>query len=272
MLAVALCLSAPAAAQRVAVLAPELNSVAEGFADRLAERLGTTMRVVDGGLARAAFDAIKPEAPFNMTTDESRTLGSAIGCDHFVVVRAATIPRYSLEKKEHFESFAALFTVSARSGRLADFRIVSFNGFDAWSAERLLLEAAAQTADDLATRIASVRAAESAELAKVKMTEVPTDATAPGFRSPLPFRRISPKYTAVADLYSVTATVDIEIDLSEKGMILRTEIVRWAGFGLDESVADAVRSMNWRPAENLGRFIPMRYLLRYNFRKIEKPE
>jgi hypothetical protein len=49
-------------------------------------------------------------------------------------------------------------------------------------------------------------------------------------------------------------------------------ITRWAGFELDESVAKAVRSMNWRPAERNGKPLPVRFLLRYNFKKIEKDD
>jgi hypothetical protein len=71
-------------------------------------------------------------------------------------------------------------------------------------------------------------------------------------------------------LYDVTATVERGVDLDAKGSIQRTRIVRWAGFGLDESVEKTVREMNWRPAELNGKNVPMRFLLRYNFKKPEK--
>ena len=90
------------------------------------------------------------------------------------------------------------------------------------------------------------------------------------FRPPVPYKRLKPEYTSLAFLYDARATVDILIDLDEKGNIMRTEITRWAGFGLDESVERAVRQMNWRPAERNGKPLPMRFLVRYNFKKIEK--
>jgi TonB family protein len=74
----------------------------------------------------------------------------------------------------------------------------------------------------------------------------------------------------LASLYFVEATVDIEIEVDETGKLLKTEIVRWAGFGLDESVTDAIRKMNWRPASRNGKTLPLRVLLRYNFKKLEK--
>jgi hypothetical protein len=98
----------------------------------------------------------------------------------------------------------------------------------------------------------------------------PASASVRNFRAPIPYRRIKPEYTVEAALYDIVATVDIVVDTDAAGKILRTEIVRWAGYGLDESVDKAVRSMNWRPAERNGRSIAMRFLLRYNFRKLEK--
>jgi hypothetical protein len=62
------------------------------------------------------------------------------------------------------------------------------------------------------------------------------------------------------------------VDIDAEGRIAASRIVRWAGFGLDESVEKAVRSMNWRPAMRNGKSLPMRVLLRYNFRKVEKDE
>ncbi len=92
------------------------------------------------------------------------------------------------------------------------------------------------------------------------------------FRPPLPYKRIRPEYTKIANLYSVEATIDIEIDVDETGKVARAEIVRWAGFGLDESVTETVRKMNWRPAERNGKTLPVRVLLRYNFKKIAPDE
>ena len=104
------------------------------------------------------------------------------------------------------------------------------------------------------------------------MEELPDDNSpaAKNFRAPIPYRRIKPEYTTDAYLYDIKATVDIMVDLGHNGSILRTEIVRWAGYGLDESVEKAVRSMKWRPAERNGKPLPMRFLLRYNFKKFGK--
>jgi hypothetical protein len=60
------------------------------------------------------------------------------------------------------------------------------------------------------------------------------------------------------------------IDLDAEGKFLRTEITRWAGYGLEDSVEKAVHAMNWRPAEKAGKIAAARFLVRYNFKKLEK--
>jgi outer membrane biosynthesis protein TonB len=48
------------------------------------------------------------------------------------------------------------------------------------------------------------------------------------------------------------------------------EVVRWAGFGLDEAALSTVRQLHFAPARRDGTAVPMRVLLRYNFRRPAK--
>jgi outer membrane biosynthesis protein TonB len=43
--------------------------------------------------------------------------------------------------------------------------------------------------------------------------------------------------------------------------------VRWAGYGLNEAVIATVRQLHFRPALRDGQPVPIRVLLRYNFRR-----
>ena len=88
-----------------------------------------------------------------------------------------------------------------------------------------------------------------------------------GTRPPRPFRRVKPEYTKAAALTEVEAIVDALVDIDEKGEVGRIEIARWAGYGLDQSVIDTVKQLHFFPAMRNGVAIPMRVLLRYNFRK-----
>ena len=66
---------------------------------------------------------------------------------------------------------------------------------------------------------------------------------------------------------SVEAAVDVLVDIDAKGKVGQIEIARWAGYGLDESVINTVKQLDFFPAMRDGVAIPMRVLLRYNFRK-----
>lgn len=258
-------------ALKIAVLTPEKTGLSESFAENLAAPLKGKFRVLNYSLSETAFLSASVEKPFNMTTGEGKIVGAAIGCDFFLLVKSETLRRYSSEKKEYFESFAAVYTISARTGRLVFWRLQSFNGFDAKASEKLLFDSTADLAKEIQGRILQ-SAKEELDEKPAGFAEIPDENSpdAKNFRAPLPYRRMSPQYTATAYLYSVAATVDIEVDFDENGRILRTEVVRWAGFGLDESVAETVRKMNWRPATRAGKALPIRVLLRYNFKKIEK--
>ncbi len=261
-----------AASGRIALLLPEKTPVGLSFTGLLSEKLESeTQRIIDRSLAESAFSAMDIETPYNMTSDQSRNLASAIGCDYLILIKSETIPRYSLEKKEYVESYAAIYLVSGRTGSLVDFRLKSFNGFRKEESERLL----ADSSTEIATLIAeAIEKTVGVGVKEKRFVEVPEAGTpeALGFRPPRPYRRVSPVYTRTAYLYGVAATVDVEIDLDESGNIRRTEIVRWAGYGLDDAVKKAVTDMNWWAAERNGAKVPTRFVLRYNFKKIEKED
>jgi TonB family protein len=88
-----------------------------------------------------------------------------------------------------------------------------------------------------------------------------------GTRPPRAFRRLKPAYPDAAAHARVEAVVDVLVDVDEKGEVSHAEISRWAGYGLDESVMTTVKQLHFFPAMREGRAIPMRVLLRYNFRK-----
>ncbi|MGB7070268.1 MAG: hypothetical protein WBD22_12305 [Pyrinomonadaceae bacterium] len=264
--------AAAIAAQRVAILTPESGEQDLQFAERLAGSLSQLVRVSESSLADDAYRAVPPEAPFNMTISEGRRIGAAIGCDYFILVRSSTIRRSSFETKEYYEAYAAIFVVSSRTGRLVFFGLRKFDSPSPAASAALLMDSAAAVSIQVFGAIDKVSKVESSELDPPEMETVPASESpaAKGLRPPIPYRRIKPENTPAAFLYDITATVDIVADISEHGKILRTRIEHWAGYGLDESVEKAVRSMDWRPAERDGKFLPMRVLLRYNFRKIEK--
>jgi protein TonB len=87
---------------------------------------------------------------------------------------------------------------------------------------------------------------------------------------PRPYRRLIPAYPESAGRAEAEATVDVLVDLDASGEVVRVEIARWAGFGLDQATVDTVRQLHFFPAMRDGVAIPIRVLLRYNFRKPPK--
>ena len=265
-------LSSPASAQSISILTPSETETNRSVAEEIEVVLAKKFRVLDSAMSESAFASTKAENPFNMTTERSKALGAAMGCNYFILVNAATLRRSSSKRPEYYESHAAIYAVSARTGRLIYWWLLSYEALKGEDARRSLDDALNATAIELENKLKSTVKQELAEPALPEMEEPPNDSSraAKDFRAPVPYRRVKPEYTSDAFLYNITATVDIAIDLDKNGTILRTQIERWAGYGLDESVEKAVRSMNWRPASRSGKPLQMRFLVRYNFKKTEK--
>jgi TonB family protein len=64
--------------------------------------------------------------------------------------------------------------------------------------------------------------------------------------------------------------VDALVEIGADGEVADVRVVRWAGFGLDEEVVATIRRMHFHPARRDGEPVPVRVLLRYNFRKPPK--
>ena len=262
-LLLAACMNASAASQRIAVLTPDGSPSSIRYARGLERSLDAKFRVVDPDLAAAAYASLRIENPFNQTIETARNVGTVIGCDHFLLVKADVARRSSSARPMYFEASAILFLVNARSGRLEKFLLAAKQSETAAEAERVL-------AGDSEAMGASVALLLAEEQPPNDTAYEKFDPESKTMRPAMPYRRIKPEYTDTAFLHDIKATVDAEVSVDEKGDVQKIDIVRWAGFGLDEAVIDAVKKMNWRPGERGGKPLPMRILLRYNFTKIEK--
>src|ERR1700749_502629 len=107
----------------VAVLEMGASETAARASERVAKllaesRAGLRLAVVDRDMSRAAARGAGYAGSLNMTLAEARALGASIGCDFYVTGDAQTIRRSSSERPVYFESYASVFVVSARTGRL----------------------------------------------------------------------------------------------------------------------------------------------------------
>ena len=232
---------------------------------------------VNRAQARAAARGTGYAGSLNLTLAEARDLGGAIGCDFYFTGEAQTLRRTSSARADYFESYAALFLVSAETGRLVLWEHFNAEADSPADAEKSLLAELRVRAARYAETISKAREAERRERQLAREQEggagafedAPEEGSpaALNYRAPQPYRSLRPAYPATAARVAAEATVDALVEVDADGEVKDIEIVRWAGYGLNEAVVATVRQLHFRPATRDGRTIPIRVLLRYNFRR-----
>ena len=247
---------------------------------KVAENLknNRSLSVQDQDLTRAAARGAGYAGSINLSLEEARHLGSVLGSDFFVVGDAQTLRRSPSTGLVYFEAYASLLLVSSRTGRLITWVRPAFEAGTAEAAQLNLMSqlSSADLKNQFTQLIEQTHRLEreqrelSHTVAVPVIVEAPDDekiAEAEGLRLPRPYRRFTPAYPESAAKAEVEATVDVLVDLDKEGEVTRVEIARWAGFGLDESTIETVKRLHFFPAKRNGVSIPLRVLLRYNFRK-----
>lgn len=249
-------------------------------AEQLAANLKSTsdVSILDHDQVRAAARGAGYTGSINLSVNDARELGTVLGSDFFILGDAQTLRRSPSSGPVYFESYASLFLVSARTGRLISWQRPTFKAETAAAAEAALLSTIGRP--ELKTQILQfVKSAYDRERGERELSvsqavpvieEAPDDekaAEADGLRLPRPYRRFTPPYPESAAQAEAEAIVDVLVDLDAEGEITRVELARWAGFGLDEATVDTVRRLHFFPAKRNGVSVPLRVLLRYNFRK-----
>jgi TonB family protein len=252
--------------------------ITESFADSFRS---ADFDVLDTDLTRAAAQGGGYAPSLNMAVSEARTFGSVIGSDFYVLIDAQTLRRSPSSGEIYFDSYASIFLVSSRTGRLCRFQWLKRHAPTPAQAEKHLLKTMSDSkmADPLIQDVRRALEEERTRRALAVGREVPVievapddaeTATAEEIQLPRPYRRLQPPYPELAASAEVEAVVDVLVDLDKNGEVIYTEIARWAGFNLDEVTLDTVKKLHFFPALRNGTAIPLRVLLRYNFRKPPK--
>jgi len=237
-----------------------------------------SIQLIDADLTATAARGAGYSGSLNMSTTEARDLGAAMDAEFYLLGDAQTVRRSSSNTPVYFESYCSIFLISSRSGRLVWWTRPRAESSTAAGAEEELGKALLDKAlvERLFEIIKNTQVAESnqrsVEVNSIAplIAEAPDDdktADAQGLRLPRPYRRLRPAYPDTAALAEAEATVDVLVDVDEHGEVKEVQIARWAGFGLDETTVATVRQLHFFPALRNGTPIPMRVLLRYNFRK-----
>ncbi len=264
----------------VSVLDFGSTPIAKQATDTLRSCLRATKEVVvaDADMSRAAAKGIGYTGSLNLPVNDARDLGAALATEFYFVGDAQTVRRSSFEKPVYYEAYCSIFLVSTRTGQLLFWERPTFENAEATRAELQLSQYLSD--DSLTQRLVGVikKSHEDERIQRSVMTaapealieEAPEDekaAAVQGIRPPRPYRRLRPEYPQTAARADAEATVDVAVDVGADGEVSEVQIVRWAGFGLDEVTVATVRQLHFFPAMKNGAPIPMRVLLRYNFRK-----
>lgn len=270
---------APDPQTRLALLDLGSSSIAKRSAEKL--RIGfqtlSDIRLLDQDLSHAAARGAGYSGSLNLAVEEARNIGAAIDSDFYIIGDSQTIRRSSSKTPVYYESYCTTFVVSSRTGKLLLWQRSSFQDENAKAAEDKLINHIGGT-EKMSELIAAIRKAhreEREERALPFDTNVPLIEEAPddevavkqGLRLPRPYRRLRPSYPDTAAVAEAEGTVDVLVDIGADGEIIKVQVARWAGFGLDDITVATVRQMHFFPAKRDGKSIPMRVLLRYNFRK-----
>ena len=174
------------------------------------------------------------------------------------LIDAQTLRRSPSSNQIYFDSYASIFLVSSRTGRLWKFQWIKVHAPTPAQAEKQLLQGMSDSKhpDPL---IEAIRRAQEEERTlralavgrEIPVIEVAPDdsetATAEGIQLPRPYRRLQPPYPVTAAAAEVEAVVDVIVDIDKNGEVGYKEIARWAGFNLDEAIIKTVRNFTSFP-------------------------
>ncbi len=236
-----------------------------------------SFELIDDQLVKVAVRGAGYAGSLNLSRDEARALGQSLGCDFYILGRILLTRRAVSNEDFYFDALAGLFIVEARTGALTSFVFDRAKSGVELEAHDRLKDAIGRQWARSASAIVSARERLAAEIESLARPSAPLaappvevfsdDPDAQGIERPVFHERLKPAYTEQADLAGIMATVELEAVFGEDGKVAGVEVVRWAGFGLDESAIATVRQLRFDPAKHDGKNVTIRGLVRYNFRR-----
>ena len=206
----------------------------------------------------------------NLKVEDARALGLSIGCEYYLIGTAKVQRRLLSEREFYFDVMIAAFVVETQTGKLIKFLFEQARTEKEIVARERLKELTKtiwrQSSDALKSSAISNDIEKVGEVYDLDSTE----AVKLQIKPPQFFRRVKPTYTATADLAGIAATVELKVTFQENGVIGAVEIIRWAGFGLDDSAITTVKQLRFEPAKLQNKPVSVSAVVQYNFRQEEK--
>lgn len=233
------------------------------------------VEVLSSALVGPALSARNGSAlNFNPRCEEAQQLGAALGCDFYLQGRVLSVRRVNSSHESYFEIQLSLFCIDARTGALAGFYELKTQGPFPEQARAEAVCEASRLAMTVVHDFQVFRKQQRSQLndssgetvLDLRSGEVPEDVTLPIF-----LQRSRPTTTEAARDANIEAKVEAEIVFGTTGSVENIRIVRWAGYGLDEAVIQAIQNYAFKPATQAGSPIRIKLLAEFNFRRQEKP-
>ena len=235
--------------------------------------------LVAQSIVQPALKGMGYDGSINMGRDEAHKLGSAIGCDFFITGKLETFTRSDRAAEEHEEAVIGVMIVDGRAGVLAVFDFIDEKAATREAAVAALIKTLAARVTSYVDRLSRFQRARTqvipsgpAKTAAESIEDIPNEGSslAVGFSPPEFLNRVKPEYTDAAERADITAIVEASAVFRANGELGDIQIVRWAGFGLDESAERAIRQLKFKPATRDGKPISVRATVRYNFRRLSE--
>jgi hypothetical protein len=247
------------------------------FEDALESSFKRDARVIliERSQFQPALTGIGYNGSINLSRDEARGLGAAIGCDFFIIGKKDVSTRSQTKGESHEEALIGVMIVDGRTGALAVFDILNEKAATKEAAIAAAMKAIESRAQSYVDRMNECRAAretmtrpKTANSERIEDLPDAETAVGAGFKPPEFSNRVKPEYTESAERADISAIVEAVAVFRVNGEIGEVQIIRWAGFGLDESAERAIRNLNFKPATRDGKSISVRATVRYNFRRV----
>lgn len=239
----------------------------------LLEQVVSKFNPVDPDLTRRAVKGASYSGSLNMSRSDAKSLGESIGCDYYFAGLAKIVRRIGTRDDTYFESLAGVYLIETRTGRLVKFTMVRERApTDSEASGKMLKSLKAHLIDlEQAISAAFKRSQDEARTLPpadaLEVIDLEGGSTPLGVSAPVFYERLKPEYTDDAASIDLVATVEISAIFGTAGRVESSEVLRWAGFGLDESALATVRKLRFKPAMKQGKPISVRGLVRYNFKK-----
>ncbi len=236
----------------------------------------SSFELMDEQMVRVAAQGAGYAGNLNLSRAQARALGQSLGCDYYLLGKIQSARRLESGDQYYFEALAGIFLVETRTGRLIHFAFERATTKGEPDARDRLKELLKEGWKRYAAALLAARQRHQAEIANPAhpsspLIEISPEATAGA--QPIFYERLKPAYTEQAELAGIAATVELEAVFEADGRVGEIEVVRWAGFGLDESAIATLRQLRFKPAQQAqsaqseGKGITIRGLVRYNFRR-----